>query len=243
MVHLIDGTSLEEVLEALKAPGEILKETPRRRVRRIGNRVLKSSRFRWGSTTLKHTFKRKRYRAGWRAACHLRAKGIDIACPRAFVERRAMGVIFGNAYLCDYLEGFRNIHEHAKGLAAAQVGRDEFRSFLQALAGALAKLEQAGAVHRDLTHTNILTDDGRRFYFVDLDDVLLDEPYTEAFRLKNHVQLYIGLHDSCEDDIFELFIEELLPPGRDLAEWMEKIRAGYRDVVAARARRGLGPGT
>ena len=111
--HLRDGVSFERVFEALTAPHETLKCSRKSETFRVGAWVVKRSCWQWGLGVIKHTALRGRYRQGWHAANYLLDHGVCVPAPIAYVEASAMGIIFGNAFVCEYLDGFRNIEQHA----------------------------------------------------------------------------------------------------------------------------------
>src|SRR5690606_22863464 len=184
-----EDTPREAVLAALQTPGEPLKVSGKSRTRRVGPWVVKES-VAGPRAVLKHTLRRARYRQGWEAARHLAAAGIGVPTPRAFVEWTWGGIVFGNALILDYLEGFVNVEEHARRLARGGADAAAIGAFLAGLAASVNRLTASGACHTDLSGKNIFTLDGRDFYFIDLDGVVLGRTYGDAPRLRNHVQLY-----------------------------------------------------
>lgn len=214
---------LAEVLDALDAPGEILKEDRKGNVRRVGRWVIKES---GGGTlaTLKRTLKRARYRQAWRAAHHLIAQGVSVPAPVGFVEWRHAGVISRQAMISEYLEGERNAERFAVGLCRRGAGPDTLSVYLQSLAEAIRGLEAANVYHSDLSGKNIFTGDGALFTFIDLDAVTLGLPYTEERRLKNHVQLYDSFCDFIHERLLVPFMLQLIPKEIDQRLWLPRVR-------------------
>ena len=83
-LHLTDGVTAEEVVQAMRTPGEMLHTSAKSRTTRVGDWVVKTSLANKGSGLLKHTFRRNRYRRGWEAAFRLQEHGAPIPTPRAF---------------------------------------------------------------------------------------------------------------------------------------------------------------
>lgn len=224
---------LERVLEVLRAPGELLKASHKSETLRVNDWVVKRSRKEGGLGVLKHTARRTRYRQGWEAALHLERHGVPIPLARAYVERSRLGIVFGNVMMMDYLDGCVDVEAFADGLLRAGASDAEIQGYLERLAETVNVLCSSGAYHTDLAGKNILTPDGERFYFIDLDGIVLNRPYAEERRLQNHIQLYDSFIDRLGDAYLEPFIRQMLPrPGR-LQSWMAEVKAGQ---TARRAR-------
>lgn len=227
-MHLRHDVPLEAVLEALRAPGEILKVSSKTVTKRVGDWVVKQSRLQGGLGPLKHTLRRNRYRAGWRAAKRIERRGVRVPRPVAYVEKGCLGIIVGNAVVSEFLDGFRNVEQHAAELAANHASQETIGAFLDGLARAVNKLTAADAFHTDLSGKNVFTHHGTAFCFIDLDGVVLDRPYTEQCRLKNHVQLYDSFCDLFGDHLLEPFLARMLPGGQPISEWLAAVRAAQR---------------
>ncbi|MBN2311982.1 MAG: hypothetical protein JXR94_23595 [Candidatus Hydrogenedentes bacterium] len=214
---------LERVLDALDAPGELLKASAKSRIRRVGDWVLKG-----GGTgpiaTLKRSILRARYRQGWMAACHLERHGVQAPRPYAFIEYGRLGIITRNILIMEYLDGCRNVEHFADAQLESGWREADVAAYLDALADAVNGLCASGAYHTDLAGKNILTRDGTSFWFIDLDGIQLNRPYTEQMRLRNHVQLYDSLCDRWDDRLLEPFIRRMLPEPARLADWMSAVR-------------------
>ncbi|NIA12561.1 MAG: hypothetical protein GWP08_00675 [Nitrospiraceae bacterium] len=240
------GIGVDAVLAAVRSPGTVLKESKKSLTRRVGDWVVKSSRTEGGLGVLKHTFARARYRAGWLAAHHLARHGVLVPRPVAFIETGWGGVITGNAMVSEYLDGFRNVEQHAASLSEASAGRETIDAFLNALAGAVNALCASGVYHADLSGKNVFTDDGERFYFIDLDGVQLGVDYTDERRMKNHAQLYDSFCDLFDDAIMEPFIHAMWPEGPVPDDWMARACSAQRKrrarVMARWRKQGRGSG-
>jgi len=229
--------SLNGILEALSSPGEVLKDSEKCKVQRVGDYVLKESKLARGSGPLKHTFKRDRYRQGWFAAHHLRKHGIDVPAPLAYVEKGRLGVITGNVLITSYLGGQQNVEQFLQVLIQRKAGADTIHHFLAALAEAINAFTACGAYHGDLSGKNIFTADGRHFSFIDLDDVVLGDIYDEGLRMKNHVQLYDSFCDFLSDNVLVPFITKMISSAQDIRVWMPRVREAQvqrRELVEER---------
>ncbi|MDX9973834.1 MAG: lipopolysaccharide kinase InaA family protein [FCB group bacterium] len=224
--------ALDAILGALKSPGEVLKQSHKSTARRVGDWVIKESR-RNLSEYIKHVFHPSRYRAGWLAARYLEERGIGVPEAVAYVERRCLGLMTGNAVVMEFLSGYVNVEEYARRLVAAGANAARVEAFLEGLAKAVGALDAAGAYHSDLSGKNIFTRTGAEFRFIDLDGVVLGRKQTEAMRLLNHVQLYDSFCDLWDDSVLDPFLAPLIPADRDIEAWMETVRAGQ---AARRAR-------
>lgn len=215
---------LDAILEALKVPGELLKESHKARTRRVGPWVVKESRP-TPVERLKHALRPGRYRSGWKAALRLAERGIGAPAPVAHVETRTAGFLDGHATVLEYLDGWPNVEEFARSLVAQRANAAQIARFLENLAGAVNALAAAHACHTDLSGKNILTQAGQAFAFIDLDGVVLDRPFSDSLRLLNHVQLYDSFCDLWDDALLGPFLARMLPPDRDLSEWLNAVRA------------------
>ncbi len=100
--------------------------------------------------------------------------------------------------------------------------------FLNELARSVNRLEQSGAYHADLSGKNIFTKDGKVFYFIDLDDVLLGAPSSAESRLKNHIQLYDSFCDFVPESILRAFIAGMAAPATDFDAWFRRVQEGQK---------------
>jgi len=216
---------LETILEAIRKPGEILKTSHKAETLRVGEWIVKRSRYEGVLGVLKHTFQRGRYRQGWEAALHLEQRGVSVARAHAFVERTRFGFVLGNVLCTDYLDGCVDVEAFADGMIREGVDTDTIQGYLERIAEAVNLLCASGAYHNDLAGKNILTPDGERFYFIDLDGIALNRPYTDDLRLKNHVQLYDSFIDRWDDELLVPFIRQMLPEPGDVVAWMDQVRS------------------
>lgn len=220
--------SVNDVMQILRQSEEVLKRSRKSLIHRAGPCVVKSS-LPGLTGFLRLTFSRARYRRAWIAAQHLEAHGIGIPRTIAYVERGGMGLLFANHLVSEYLEGHRDSEQYLVRLIQIGSGKVSIAAYLNALAEAVVALVESGACHHDLSGKNIYTRDGEHFVFIDLDDVSVGEPYTEALRLKNLVQLYDSYCDVLSDAVLVPFINRLLPAGVDPRIWMPKIRKGQQE--------------
>ncbi|MBI2421711.1 MAG: hypothetical protein HYV27_02695 [Candidatus Hydrogenedentes bacterium] len=220
----------EELVRAVLSDlGEVLKDSPKTRVRRVGKLVVKESRGLLPSRLAKHTFRKSRYRQAWRAAHHLLEHDVPTPKPIAFVEWGAMGIIAGNAMITEYLPGARNVEDFLRAMVQAGGAVDTLQQFLADLARDINLLSLSGAYHPDLSGKNIFTQNGRKFYFIDLDAVEIGEGYSDEARMRNHVQLYDSFCDELSDHLMVPFIESLLSPLHDPRVWMPEVRQKQRE--------------
>ncbi len=216
------------ILEALESPGEALKVSGKSVTRRVGSWVVKQSRPQAGLGILKRTVQRSRYRRGWIAGNFLERRGILVPRPHAFVEKGRFGLLIASALICDYLDGCRNVEEHA-----AQLAEKTVTAFLARLADAVNALTTTGAYHTDLSGKNIFTRKGETFYFIDLEGIVLEGLYSDSRRMENHVQLYDSFCDLWPPELLDPFIVRMLHKTEDEASW---IRAVHENQKARRAK-------
>ncbi len=228
LIYRMPDAPLDDVLAALRTNGVTMKRSKKNVTRRVGDWVVKESLPDSLRETVKHTVLRQRYRQAWRAAVHLQHCGIPVPAPKAFVEHVRWGIIRGNAFVAQYLEGCRSVEAFAPELADTQRYAAEIHGFLERLANAVNALTGTGACHTDLSGKNILSADGHTFYFIDLDAVELDKPYSREARLRNHVQLYDSFCDWWGDAFLAPFLRRMLPENEDPVEWMRAVRQSQR---------------
>ena len=221
------------LLEALDAPGEELKRSSRSHTRRVGNTVIKQSAPGSWTEAVKLTMQPSVRRRAWNAARRLEAHGVGAPHPLAYVERSRWGMRLGNAIVLSYLSGCRGVEEHAWELLTQNASPETVHAFFAGLADAVNALARAGVFHQDLAGKNIYTASGERFYFIDMDAIILDAPYTRERRLKNHVQLYDSFCDWYDDTFLEPFIRRMCPEDWPAAEWLRLIA---REQQARRTR-------
>lgn len=216
--------SLEYVMGVLNAPRNTLKRSSKSWTCRVGEWVVKESSFQRGAAVLKHTVRRNHYRRAWEAACFLADRGIPTPEPLAYVEFGACGLIWKNALVVRFLEGFERTDHCIQRRVAEGVSDVDITAFFDGLAAAIEGLSANGVYHSDLTGKNILTRDGTSFHFIDLDGVYLSVPYTREKRIRNHVQLYDTFLEWLPDETLSRFITKLIPADADVAAWMQEVR-------------------
>ncbi|MCP4645349.1 MAG: hypothetical protein GY851_33205 [bacterium] len=235
---------LDDILRVLDTPGEVMKTSRKSETRRVGGLVVKESRSDAPFSVIKHTLLRHRYRQGWAAALRLASDGVPVASPRAFIERSWFGIITGNVMISDYLEGCLDVEHYADHRIEQGWSGDEIHGYLERLADAVNALLATGAYHTDLAGKNILTRDGITFYFIDLDGIVLDHPYSESTLLKTHIQLYDSFCDRWDDGMLEPFVGRLSVDSAVPGDWFDKVREGQKvrraRTLERRRRRGRG---
>ena len=161
-LYLCEGTNEQNAIDALESEGEVLKRTPKTITKRVGDWVVKSSRYNFGLGPLARTTLRARYRRGWQASLRLRQRGVDAPAPRAFIERGACGVIAGNTLITDYLHGYLGIEEWLTSNPAWRGGEAVMDRFLESLADALKDGSIAGAGHDTFVNEPLSSDSSLR---------------------------------------------------------------------------------
>lgn len=208
----------------------------------MGEYVVKRQHAQGVAQALRLTLQPARRRQAWNAARRLQEAGVGVPTPWAYAEGRNAGLVRWTALLSQYLSGLQTVEEYAAGLPRTDEGRAAAGEFLSRLAQAVAGLERANALHRDLSGKNILTRDGTAFWFIDLDSVVLDGRYSFAARLRNHVQLYDSFCDLWGPEILGPFLFSLMPEDFDRTRWIcsvQRLQARRRErLVRAWARIG-----
>jgi serine/threonine protein kinase len=220
-LYLSDGVGAPEVIDSLQKSGSMLKNGNKRVVRRVGNWVIKTTNFNKGVGPFKLTTNRARYRNGWLASLAMEAHGVAIPKTIAYVEYGFAGIILSSAFVFEFLEGCKPLPIFAK-----TVYEEDATKFFEDLNGALQKLTEARIYHHDLKPVNILTADGKTFYFIDFDDVVVGvEPLVEH-RLRNHTQITAGVSRVCGEEELNTFLRMGVPDGEDADEWIKRVWQG-----------------
>lgn len=220
-----EGEELDRLI-ALLAPeaGVELKSGGGSRVRRCDEWAIKESTGPLLLRTARHTLQGARYRQVWETALHLLRCGVLIPDPVAFVERGRLGIVSNRHMVSAFLEGHRDVEDFMRGLLRAHAGQDTISAFLDGLGQSLLRLEAAGVYHSDLSGKNILTNDGARFYIIDLDAAQRTDDYNDTRRMRNHVQLYDSFCDEISDSLLVPFLSGLLKAQHDPRVWMPEVR-------------------
>jgi tRNA A-37 threonylcarbamoyl transferase component Bud32 len=135
----------------------------------------------------KDFFRSSRARRAWIAANSLRMRGIPVALPLAYLERRSWGVLRESYVLTEAIVGdsvrdiFRRYDKQGSPL-------EEKRILLRELGALLKKMHASGVAHRDLKGNNIIAQKlaARRhaLHIVDFDGISLG-PVSRQRRVKN----------------------------------------------------------
>lgn len=232
-LYLSEGVHADDVLKALDTSGDILKDGDKRIVRKVGDWVIKTTRMNGGIGPLKMTVDRNRYRNGWIASREMERLGLKVPRTIAYVEYRLFGIIWGNAFIYEYLNGclpglVYSIDLKEKG------DRPATNAYFTHLADAVLSLANANVFHRDLKLNNVLTADGKTFYFIDLDEAQIGQPFKPEHRLRNHIQMANGLSRIWNKQEVTTFLHRTIPENEDNESWIARVWDGVE------ARRGTG---
>lgn len=219
-----DDVTTEQLQQMLGHEQEVLKETDKSKVSRLGHWIIKRRKASGGSTALASLARRDMLRTPWRANHYLRQKGVPVPEPLAYVEYGYGGVVTSTACLFQYLDQCKDVEHFLFDFIQQGADVAAIAAFLSKLAQTMNLLEKSSAWHGDLSGKNIYTGDGKRFYLIDLEAVELKVPYTEERRMKNHVQLYDSFCDALTDTLLFPFIKEMTPDSIDLRIWMPEVR-------------------
>ena len=87
----------------------------------------------------------------WHGAVALRGDGFETPGPIAVLERRRFGVVVESVFVAERIHGGREIRA-----LFHEIPESDLRGLIEALAPVLARLHDAGLVHRDLSDGNVL---------------------------------------------------------------------------------------
>lgn len=226
LVHHRGDIGCQRILEIISAEGDVLKASPKYITRRVDAYVVKASSGGPLHGWMNGIVRRKRYRRGWMAGLYLEQEGVKVPRVHALAETKRWGFTGASCLVMDFLEGTTNVERFAADRVQDGATPEELRGFFRGLAQSITSLRQARVFHRDLSGKNILTRDGKEFFFIDLESVYPAERYTRKMHFKNHVQLYDSFCDFVGDDVLDVFLFELLPENEDYARWSKIVRRG-----------------
>jgi hypothetical protein len=244
-----NDVSLQAVLDILAREGQLLKQSRKTTVKRVGDAVVKASAGPILAQWMKHTLARARYRRGWHSALFLHQRGIPAPKPIAHIEWGRWGTVWRHATVLSHIDRCKDVEAYYDDRAAMKAPRSELASYLSRLANAVNAFTNTGAVPTDLAGKNILTNDGEMFYFIDLDAVMLPESgaaYDETHRFQCHVQLYDSFVDRCDDELLKPFLKAMLPDAiAPFESWFARVKEAQAirraRTVAAWTREGKVP--
>jgi len=221
-IYLCEGVEAQAVLNALDSSGEMLKDGDKRIVRKVGDWVIKESRFNKGVAPLKMTANPNRYRNGWLSSLEMMRLGLPIPKTIAYVEHRVAGIILSNAFIYEYIPDAVSLDEYTQSLSESE-REASYRDFFTQLAKALQQLAAARVVHRDLKPLNILTAEGKTFYFIDLDEAFCEIDLMPENRHRNLVQILDGMRKLWAREHYDVLIEAAMPDGESRESWKKHV--------------------
>ena len=218
---------VDEVLTAIQNPGDLLKESPKAVTWRTGPWVIKRSGA--GSRiALKQIAAGKQRKQAFDAAIFLENNRIPAARPVAYVERSTAGMTYQSWTVTKYLDGCVNVEAFVDEMIENKAKNADIQQYLGGIASAVNVLTNAGVYHQDLAGKNILTRDGKTFFFIDLDAVTIGQGYTADNRIKNHVQLYDSFCDRINDNYLEPFIAAMGATTENIAMYMGAVKKAQK---------------
>lgn len=133
--------------------------------------------------TLRSGFRESRAEREFRAGCELEDRGVRVAPPVAFAERRRAGLRVAAYLITGEIPHARTLRESESQVLGFPEGRD----IVRALADLLARFYRAHLAHEDLSLSNLLlqrAEGGPRLWFVDLEGVTVGAEPTEPLLVR-----------------------------------------------------------
>ena len=176
-----------------------------------------------------------------RGAAILRAAHIPTALPVAAVENRRGGALTKSFFLSEEIAGGETVDAYWRGRLVGVTGRDGARlrrRFLAELAHLFRALHSQRIYHNDLKDANILaasdsSENGLRFFLLDLDGVASLARLSERRKVKNLVQINRTLGQYIRQPEKLFFLKSYL--GSGFAE--RSLRRRLMENVTAEAKR------
>ena len=215
----------DELKTAFAAPGRLLARaaivkdsqttTVGRAVFGAHELFVKRYNYRGAAYAIKDLFRSSRAKRGWKAAnnCHMR--GIDVALPVAYLERRRWRVLRESYVVTAAVSG-----EELSRLLARRGGNLRFkRELIAQLARRLRFIHDRGLAPRDLKATNFIAEQGDpgrcKFSIVDFDGIV-SGPVSSRVRAKNLARLVraaaVNVPITSTDRL--RFVKNYLGPGK-----------------------------
>ncbi|MFO7900113.1 MAG: lipopolysaccharide kinase InaA family protein [Planctomycetota bacterium] len=181
-----------------------------------------------GLERLKYLVLRSRAQAEWTAARTMLDRGIPVARPLAFGERRVAGFLREAALVSEAVDNAAPLSE-----ALGRAGRSDL---IEHVAGLVRRMHDNDILHRDLHGGNILVR-GDDLFLIDVHRVTINRPVRRRARAWNLGQLIAFLGDRMDEADHERFIRAYL--GTDATpEKVDRLDvAAHRQAEKIRERR------
>jgi tRNA A-37 threonylcarbamoyl transferase component Bud32 len=125
---------------------------------------------------IKDLFRSARARRAWIAANSLHMRGIPVALPVAYLERRRLGLLLDSYVLTEAKSG-RNLRVVLNDYDRSAASVNTKRALLNAMARLVRKMHDRGVAHRDLKAPNVIAQAGPNnvceLFIVDFDGISL----------------------------------------------------------------------
>ena len=151
------------------------------------------------------------------------------------MEKRILGRITGYSLLFPVPEGMKDTKTFLSILLKWTNDKQTVERYLSQLARAVQRIWHTDYFHAQLWGHNILTQNGKAFFFTGLEAVEKVEDYTDDMFLDNLIQLYDSFRKILNDNMLVPFMTQLLGDNRDPRIWMPRVRKGYEDLLVERA--------
>ncbi|HOJ32134.1 MAG TPA: lipopolysaccharide kinase InaA family protein [Candidatus Hydrogenedentes bacterium] len=204
--------SVKDILAAIKEQGHVLKISPKWQVTRYKDWVLKTSNEAGVFTMVRRSMSRKNAVDICHVSQYMRKR--NLPCPEiyAVVEWRLLGMVRRECVISQYLPNSVSVEQYIRDIIKTPAPENGLTQFFQELGNVLRQLLASDVYHSDLSGKNILTADGKNFFFIDLEAVNVRARYTKRKVLKNAVQVYDSFCDMVSDEVLEPFLYSFLPP-------------------------------
>ncbi len=137
-----------------------------------------------------------RVRRAWVVAHAFTVRGLPVPQHLAVVERRKFGITRAAWLIARHLENAQDLDRYLESHPNVQ------REFFSQLAQTISTLFGYGIYHGDLSGKNLLIEENghgrRKFYFLDLESVIMWRKPTHRRRRKNVAQLYRSIRRWCD---------------------------------------------
>lgn len=224
------GVDPEAIRAALQEPGVVVKQSRRTAVRRVGDWCIKESSGNGWLHPLDLTLRPGRYTSGWIVGRTLHANGIPVPRPVSNASQWRGPICVYRATVTEWLEGWTDVEEAARMLAASAAEDEAIREFLGGIDTLHGKLCDARYYHADLSGKNIFCrrPPGAEHFeccLIDLDSVRRVRSVSTRLRIRNAVQLYDSFCDLWDERLLGSMVCRVMGLSRFDADTFEQVRS------------------
>lgn len=172
----------------------------------------------------------------WQTANRLVEAGVRTPEPLFVYTQRKYGFIFANLYISRCLEQHQSLRQFLNSkpdLAQAEM-------VIVDLAKNLSNMHEGGILHRDLTPGNVLIDNQRKTYLVDLNRTIVCSKLTVSQRLRDLAKLNFKYRQPhLEQPLVEAFFQVYSRETNQAGDWVKSYGEKRQQLLNYRRRKAV----